>query len=42
MEFVGIQNTYAESGEPMQLLEKYGLMAPNIVDAVKKAVARKR
>lgn len=42
MEFVGIQNTYAESGEPMQLLEKYGLMAHNIVDAVKKAVARKR
>ncbi len=42
MEFVGIQNTYAESGEPAELLEKYGLMAHNLVDAVKKAVARKR
>jgi transketolase len=42
MEFIGIQNTYAESGEPQQLLEKYGLMAHNIVDAVKKVIARKR
>jgi transketolase len=42
MEFIGIQNTYAESGEPQELLEKYGLMAHNIVDAVKKVVARKR
>jgi transketolase len=42
MEFIGIQNTYAESGEPLQLLEKYGLMAQNIVDAVKKVLARKR
>ena len=42
MEFVGIQNTYAESGEPMQLLNKYGLTAPHIVDAVRKVLARKR
>lgn len=42
MEFVGIQDTFAESGEPQELLEKYGLMAHNIVDAVKKVVARKR
>jgi transketolase len=42
MEFVGIHNTYAESGEPMQLLEKYGLMSHSIVDAVKKVLARKR
>ena len=42
MEFIGIQNTYAESGEPAELLEKYGLMANNVVEAVKKAVARKR
>ncbi len=41
MEFIGIQNTYAESGEPQELLEKYGLMAHNIVDSVKKVVARK-
>jgi transketolase len=42
MEFVGVQNTYAESGEPKELLEKYGLTARYIVDAVKRAVARKR
>jgi transketolase len=42
MEFVGIQNTYAESGKPEELLEKYGLMSNNIVDAVKKVIARKR
>jgi transketolase len=42
MEFIGIQNRYAESGEPQELLDKYGMTAQNIVDAVKKAVARKR
>jgi transketolase len=41
MEFVGVADTFAESGQPQELLEKYGLMAHNIVDAVKKAVARK-
>jgi transketolase len=42
MEFVGIADTFAESGQPQELLEKYGLMASNIVDAVRKVVARKR
>lgn len=42
MEFVGIQNTYAESGPPEALLEKYGLTAPHIAAAARKAVARKR
>jgi transketolase len=41
MEFVGLQG-YAESGTPQELLEKYGLMARNIVDAVRKVIARKR
>jgi transketolase len=41
MEFVGIQNTYAESGQPEQLLEKYGLVARDVAEAVRKAVARK-
>jgi transketolase len=41
MEFVGIRNTYAESGTPEQLMEKYGLTAPYIVGAVKKVVRRK-
>jgi transketolase len=41
MEFVGIQNTYAESGTPDQLMEKYGLTAPYIVKAVKAVLKRK-
>jgi transketolase len=42
MEFVGIENTYAESGTPDALLEKYGLTAKNVAAAAKKAVSRKR
>jgi transketolase len=42
MEFVGIQNTYAESGSPEQLLEKYGLQAHDVVAAVRRALSRKR
>jgi transketolase len=41
MEFVGIQNTYAESATPDQLMEKYGLTAPYIVRAVKAVLGRK-
>lgn len=41
MEFVGIQNTYAESGPPEALLERYGLTAPHIAAAARKALARK-
>jgi transketolase len=41
MEFVGLRDTFAESGQPDELLTKYGLRAPNIVDAVKRALARK-
>jgi transketolase len=41
MEFVGINNTYAESGTPEQLIEKYGLTAPHIVQAVRRVVKRK-
>ena len=42
MEFVGIHDTYAESGQPDELLEKYGLVARDVAVAVRKAVARKR
>ena len=42
MEFVGIQNTYAESGQPDELLEKYGLVARDVAAAVRKVLARKR
>ena len=42
MEFVGIDNTYAESATPDQLLDKYGLRAVNVAAAARRAVARKR
>ncbi|HWC97946.1 MAG TPA: transketolase C-terminal domain-containing protein [Candidatus Sulfopaludibacter sp.] len=42
MEFVGIQDTYAESGQPEELLEKYGLVAKDVAAAIRKVVARKR
>jgi transketolase len=42
MEFVGIQNTYAESGTPDGLLDKYGLLARDVAAAARKAVARKK
>src|SRR5215467_10323272 len=42
MEFVGIHDRYAESGQPEELLEKYGLVARDIVAAARKALARKR
>lgn len=41
MEFVGIHATYAESGQPQELLEKYGLMPADIVAAVARAHSRK-
>lgn len=41
IEFVGINNTYAESATPEQLMEKYGLTAPNIVAAVRKVLKKK-
>ncbi len=41
VEYVGINNTYAESGTPEQLMEKYGLTAPYIVAAVKRVMKRK-
>lgn len=40
-EFVGTKDTFGESGTPEQLLTKYGLDAVNIVEAAKKAIARK-
>ncbi len=42
IEFVGIQNTYAESGTPEGLLEKYGLVAKNVTAAARRVMARKR
>jgi transketolase len=42
MEFVGIHDRYAESGNPDEMLEKYGLVGRDIAAAARKALARKR
>ena len=39
MEFVGIQNTYAESATPDELLDKYGLRARDVAAAARRVVA---
>jgi transketolase len=42
MEYVGINETYAESGPPEAVLDKYGLVARDVIAACRKAVGRKR
>jgi len=41
IEFIGMPDSYGESGEPDELLKKYGMKAVNIVEAVKKVIKRK-
>ncbi len=41
IEFIGLQNTFAESGKPAELIEKYGMGKNAIVAAAKKVIARK-
>ncbi len=41
MEFVGLTN-YAESGSPEELIDKYGLLARDVLTAVRKVLARKK
>lgn len=41
-EFVGVKDTFGESGTPDELMAKYGLKAANIVEAAMKAIARKK
>ena len=42
LEMVGIRDCFGESGSPDQLLAKYGLTEIDIINAVKKAMVRKR
>lgn len=42
IEFVGVQDRYAESGAPDELLDKYGLIARDVIAAVRKVLVRKR
>ncbi len=41
IEFIGMRDTFGESGAPDDLLKKYGMMPKDIVAAVKKAIRRK-
>lgn len=41
VEMIGVNNSFGESGTPPQLMEKYGLNAKNIVNAVRKVMSRK-
>jgi len=41
IEYVGTNDTFGESGKPLDLLKKYGLDANHIVAAAEKAISRK-
>jgi transketolase len=41
MEFIGMQDTFGESGSPAQLIEKYGMGVSAIKEAVKKVVKKR-
>lgn len=41
LEMVAVNDTFGESGTPEQLMVKYGLDTPNIVEAAQKVIARK-
>src|SRR5712664_2641596 len=42
LEMVAVNDSFGESGVPTQLLKKYGLGSDNIIEAVKKAIRRKK
>ena len=41
MEFVGIADTYAESGDPEELMKKYGLTSEEVIGAVRRLLSRR-
>lgn len=41
IEYVGTKDTFGESGTPAELLKKYGLDTPNVVEAAEKVMKRK-
>ena len=40
-EYVGVNDTFGESGAPMELMTKFGIDTQNVVDAVLKVIKRK-
>jgi transketolase len=41
-EYVGVNDSFGESGTPMELMTKYGIDSANIVEAAQKVIARKQ
>jgi transketolase len=41
-EFIGVDDSFGESGDPMELLAKYNIDTPNVVDAALKVIGRKK
>ena len=41
-EYVAVNDSFGESGTPMELMTKYGIDAQNVVDAALKAISRKK
>ncbi len=41
MEFIGLQDTFGETGNPVELVEKFGMGVTHIKAAVKKVITRK-
>lgn len=42
IEFVGVRDVFGQSGEPQELAEHYGLTAPHIAKAARRAIERKK
>jgi transketolase len=42
IEFIGLKNTFAESGKPAELIEKYKMGKNDIKEAVKNVISRKK
>ncbi|KKU83019.1 MAG: Transketolase [Candidatus Amesbacteria bacterium GW2011_GWC2_47_8] len=42
MEFIGMPDAFGESGQPEELLEKYGMSVREIKEAVRNVILRKR
>ena len=41
MEFIGVEDSFGESGTPTQLMKKYGLSSEKIIEKCKKVILRK-
>ena len=41
MEFVGIEDTFAESGTPEEILRAYGLTTEHVLGAIDRVLSRK-